>query len=85
MAFAREYDLLQTAGSDAHVAWEVGHAYVELDEPPATTPEGLLAQLRRGTVAGKPSNLVAHLYSTAAKLRKRFGLAPAVRPLIQCG
>ena len=79
VAFAREYDLLQTAGSDAHVDWEVGHAYVELDEPPATTPEGLLAQLRRGTIAGKPSNPVAHLYSTAAKLRKRFGLAPAVR------
>jgi predicted metal-dependent phosphoesterase TrpH len=79
LAFARTYDLLQTAGSDAHVAWEVGHAFVELDEPPATTPAALLAQLRRGTVVGKPSNIVAHLYSSVAKLRKRYGLAPAVR------
>jgi predicted metal-dependent phosphoesterase TrpH len=77
--FARQRGLLQVAGSDAHVPWEVGHAYVELDEPPATTPAALLAQLRRGRVVGRPTNPVAHVYSSLAKLRKRYGLAPAVQ------
>ena len=54
VAFARRHGLLQTAGSDAHVSWEVGHAYVALDEPPATTPEAFLGQLRRGTDRGAP-------------------------------
>lgn len=79
LAFARAHGLLQTAGSDAHVAREVGNAYVELDTPPATTPEALLAQLRRGTVVGKRSAPAVHLASTVAKLRKRFGLAPRVQ------
>jgi predicted metal-dependent phosphoesterase TrpH len=79
LTFARTHGLLQTAGSDAHVAWEVGHAFVELDTPPATTPEALLVQLRRGTVVGKPSAPVAHIASSVAKLRKRLGLAPRVR------
>jgi hypothetical protein len=61
------------------VAREVGHAYVELDTPPATTPEALLAQLRRGTVVGMRCSPVVHLASTVAKLRKRFGLAPRVQ------
>jgi predicted metal-dependent phosphoesterase TrpH len=79
VAFARRHGLLQSAGSDAHVSWEVGHAYVALDEPPATTPAAFLGQLRRGRIVGRPTNPVAHAFSSLARLRKRYGLAPAVQ------
>jgi predicted metal-dependent phosphoesterase TrpH len=79
VAFARRHGLLSTAGSDAHVSWEVGHAYVALDEPPATTPAAFLEQLQRGRIVGRPTNPVAHAFSTLAKLRKRYGLAPTVQ------
>ena len=79
VAFARRHGLLSTAGSDAHVSWEVGHAYVALDEPPATTPAAFLEQLQRGRIVGRPTNPAAHAFSTLARLRKRFGLAPSVQ------
>ena len=79
VAFARRHGLLQSAGSDAHVSWEVGHAYVALDEPPATTPAAFLRQLRRGRIGGRPTNPIAHAFSSLARLRKRYGLAPAVQ------
>jgi predicted metal-dependent phosphoesterase TrpH len=79
VAFARRHGLLSTAGSDAHVSWEVGHAYVALDEPPTATPAAFLKQLQRGRIVGRPTNPVAHAFSTLAKLRKRFGLAPTVQ------
>jgi predicted metal-dependent phosphoesterase TrpH len=78
-AFARRHDLPMVAGSDAHVAWEVGNAYLELDEPPAEEPQALLAQLRLGRVGGRPSSHLAHVLSSLARLRKRSGLAPAVQ------
>jgi predicted metal-dependent phosphoesterase TrpH len=77
--FAKRHDLPQVAGSDAHVAWEVGHTYVEFDAPPATTAQALLAQLRQGRIVGKPSSPIVHLGSSLAKYRKRFGLAPMVQ------
>jgi predicted metal-dependent phosphoesterase TrpH len=79
LALARAHQLAATAGSDAHVAWEVGNAYVELDEPPAGEPAALLAQLRRGRVGGRTSLPLVHAGSKLAKWGKRLGLAPAVR------
>jgi hypothetical protein len=78
-AFAELHDLPRVAGSDAHASWEVGHTYVELDEPPATTAQALLTQLRRGRVVGKRNSPLVHLGSSVAKLRKRFGLSPRVQ------
>lgn len=79
VAFAQHHDLPMVAGSDAHVPWEVGYGYLELDEPPATTPQKLLAQLRAGRIGGRPSAPLVHFGSTLAKWRKRLGLSPAVQ------
>ena len=78
-AFAVEHGLLQVAGSDAHIWQEVGRAFVELDEPPALTPQGLLEQLRRGRIGGGLSNPVVPVGSKVAKWRKLAGLAPQVQ------
>ncbi len=78
-AFALKYDLPMVAGSDAHVPWEVGYGYVELDALPATKPKELLAQLRAGRVGGRSSFPLVHAGSTLAKWRKRLGLAPTVQ------
>jgi predicted metal-dependent phosphoesterase TrpH len=79
LALAQAHHLAATAGSDAHVAWEVGNAYLELDDPPAGEPAALLAQLRRGRVGGRTSLPLVHVGSKLAKWGKRLGLAPAVR------
>jgi predicted metal-dependent phosphoesterase TrpH len=78
-AFARRHGLPAVAGSDAHVAQEVGHAYLDLPEPPQLTPDGLRRQLPLGRVGGRLSNPVVHVGSKLAKWRKRTGFAPAVQ------
>lgn len=77
--FAQSHGLPGTGGSDAHVASEVGSAYLELDEPPVLTAGGLRAQLPPGRVAGRLSTPLVHVASKLAKWRKRAGLAPAVQ------
>ena len=80
VAFARRHGLLSTAGSDAHVSWEVGHAYVALDEPPATTPAAFLEQLQRGRDRGAPHEpRRPRLQHPGQATPKRFGLAPTVQ------
>ncbi len=78
-AFAKEHGLVMVAGSDAHVAQEVGNGYVSLRTPPAASPQALLAQLREGVPGGRMSAPLVHAGSTLARWRKRFGLAPAVQ------
>ena len=78
-SFAIAHGLLQTAGSDAHVAAEAGAAYLEVDEPPATTPRQLLEQIKAARVGGGLSSPTVHVYSKLATWRKRLGLAPVVQ------
>ena len=78
-AFALRHHLPGAGGSDAHVAAEAGAAYLELDEPPALTADGLRAQLPLGRVGGRLSNPLVHVGSKLAKWRKRAGLAPAIQ------
>ena len=77
--FAREHGLAITAGSDAHVASEVGRAYVVLQAPPAEEPAALLAQIRVGRLGGGLSSPLVHVYSKLASWRKKLGIAPAVQ------
>jgi len=77
--FAHEHGLAVTAGSDAHVAIEVGRAYVVLDEPPSDVPAALLAQIRAGRLGGGLSSPLVHVYSKLASWRKKLGIAPAVQ------
>jgi predicted metal-dependent phosphoesterase TrpH len=69
--WATERDLPVGAGSDAHTLAEVGRAWVELPAFPST-PEGLLAALRQGSVHGSLSSWAVHGASTWAKIRKRL-------------
>jgi len=77
--FARERGLAITAGSDAHVASEVGTAYLVLDEPPDERPAALLEQLRRARLGGRLSSPLVHVHSKLASWRKKLGIAPAVQ------
>jgi dephospho-CoA kinase len=66
-AWARERDLPQGGGSDAHTVGEVGAGYVEVPPFP-NGPQGLLAALRKGRVGGRESSRLVHIASTVAKL-----------------
>lgn len=51
-AWARERDLPECAGSDAHTLHDIGEAWVETPFRVVETPAQLLAALREGVVAG---------------------------------
>lgn len=70
-AFALEYGLAETAGSDAHVPWEVGKAYTEA---PAADVEGfrkaLLAHKTRAYGTCHP--FITRILPSLAKLKNRI-------------
>jgi predicted metal-dependent phosphoesterase TrpH len=51
--WAEVRDLPKSAGTDAHTLADVGVAWVETPDADVSTPEGLLAAVHAGTVAGK--------------------------------
>jgi predicted metal-dependent phosphoesterase TrpH len=76
-AWARAHGKLLGAGSDAHTPGEIGRGYVEVPffEP---NRESFLAALAAGTVGGRTySSPAVSLFSTWAKVRKRFPGAAA--------
>jgi predicted metal-dependent phosphoesterase TrpH len=68
--FADERKLLKGAGSDAHTAYEIGRAGVEM--PAFTDAASFKEALRRATVFGRPSHPIVHAASSWAKVRKRY-------------
>ena len=70
---AQERGLLRLAGSDAHTAYEIGRAYVEM--PPFEDRTGFLHSLAQGRVVGHLTPFWIHFTSTWARLR------PRLRPL----
>jgi len=74
-AYADTYRLRRGAGSDSHLASEVGHAYVEL--PDFGTPSELLAALEQGVVRGRRSHPVVHVQTAVDKRLKRWQAARA--------
>jgi len=69
---AEEKGIAMGAGSDAHVAWEIGKAYVEM--PPFNGREDFLEALRQGEIEGELSGPFVHVFSTLNKMRRRMGL-----------
>ena len=63
-----------TLGTDAHSAWELGGASLEIDD--FETPQELLHSLRGGRIVGRRSLPMVHWLSTYAKIRWRLGLKP---------
>ncbi len=73
--FAEENGLAMSAGSDAHCAWEVGRARVEMRE--FDGPQDFLEALSEGRLVGGLSSPLIHLVSRYAVLRRRLGWRPA--------
>ncbi len=69
-AFADEHALLKGAGSDAHIAFEVGRAGVEM--PPFADAASFKQSLKRAVVFGSPSTPLVHLASALTKYRKKY-------------
>ncbi|MCY3905206.1 MAG: PHP domain-containing protein [Caldilineaceae bacterium] len=78
LALAQEHNLLTTAGSDAHIPFELGHCYVEMP-PFEDDPESFIDALHQARPAGKESPFWPHIMSTWAKWRKR------IRPVSYAG
>ena len=68
--FARQHGLPGTAGSDAHTAFEIGRAYMEM--PNFTGPASFLEALKQGRVLGRQSLPLVHFFSRWATFRKRL-------------
>lgn len=71
LALAQEHSLLSTAGSDAHIPFELGHCYMEMPEF-EDDPESFIDALQSAKPVGKESPFWPHLMSTWAKWRKRI-------------
>ena len=65
--FAKEHNLIASAGSDAHTLNEIGSAYIEM--PDFDNKEEFLAALSKGKVVGNLSSRWVHLRSSWAKIR----------------
>ncbi len=70
LAFAREHGLLQSAGSDAHTAGEIGHACVDM--PEFNDPAGFRRSLAEGRVSGRHTCPAIHAISTFKTLKKKL-------------
>jgi hypothetical protein len=68
--FATEIGKPAVAGSDAHIPYEVGLAYIEIE--PFTDAESFKQNLPRATWHGKESPAWVHGFSTLAKWRKKL-------------
>ena len=66
---ALKYGKLASAGSDAHIASEIGNAYVEM--PEFNGKDQFLTSLAQGEICGHKSNPIVHFASTWAKIKKR--------------
>ena len=66
--YAQAHDLPGTGGSDAHSAYEIGRAGVEV--PPFQGAEEFLHSLRAGRAFGRVSSPLIHFISTINKLRR---------------
>lgn len=65
---ARKYDKLASAGSDAHMASEIGNVYIQM--PEFDNKDEFLKSLAQGHIFGRKSNPLVHWTSTRNKFRK---------------
>jgi predicted metal-dependent phosphoesterase TrpH len=78
--FAAKHGIPGGAGSDAHSAYEIGNAYVEM--PDFSNQEEFLKALAQGRIRGKRSGIFVHVFSfwarLKAKLKRRVKHGPKV-------
>lgn len=75
--FAEQHGKLMTAGSDAHIPPEHGHAVMRMG-PFTNNADGFREALETASIAGKRSSFLVHFGSRFAKWRKR--LLPSTDP-----
>ena len=68
--FAREHNLLQGAGSDAHTLSEIGNAYVEI--PEFNGRDDFIKSLAQGRICGKRTNPLFHFISLGNRIKKKL-------------
>ncbi len=66
---AEQYGLAMGAGSDSHLPYEIGRAYVEIE--PFDSPQAFLAALRRARVVGRMTTPLIHFATTLTKQWRR--------------
>jgi predicted metal-dependent phosphoesterase TrpH len=69
--YARAHHLAGTAGSDGHIAWEVGRTYLQV--PPFNSAEELRQVIAQGEPVGRLVPLAMHAYATFISIPKRMG------------
>ena len=70
-AYAKEHDIVGSAGSDAHRAVEIGRAFVEM--PDFAGRDDFLNSLRKGVAQGRLSGGRVHVYTRYDRFRKWLG------------
>lgn len=78
-AFARQHDVIGTAGSDAHIRPEYGRAMTVV-RPFEHDPEDFRDALQSAEYVMRLSSRYVHFGSTAAKWSKKLGLKPRLWP-----
>ncbi len=73
-AWAMEHRIVGAAGSDAHRAFELGHAWLEMDD--FADRDSFLAAARGGTVHGRLTGVLVHVLTRYDKLMNK--VAPRV-------
>jgi predicted metal-dependent phosphoesterase TrpH len=68
--FAAKHGIPGSAGSDAHTIYEIGNAYVDMNE--FSNKEEFLKSLSQGTIYGRRSSPFVHLFSTWARIKSRL-------------
>ena len=69
-AFAQKYNIIKSAGSDAHTPNEIGNAYVEM--PEFNGRNDFLQALASGKIFGNRTNPLKHFNTAWAKLKTRL-------------
>jgi predicted metal-dependent phosphoesterase TrpH len=70
-AYAKEHNIVGTAGSDAHRASEIGRAFVEM--PDFAGRSDFLESVRQGVAHGRLSGSGVHVFTRYDRLRKWLG------------
>lgn len=68
--FAQEHHILASAGSDAHISWEIGRAYVEMSE--FNGPQEFTQALAQGRIYGHHTWPWPHFMGLWTRLKRRF-------------